>query len=56
MAEERKLVKEKYYPIPEDDPDYEPGKYDCVREYVDKKGLYWTKTVVVKDPETGLFK
>jgi len=57
MSEERKLVKENYYPIPEDDPDYGPDKYDCVREFIDKKGCrYWASTTVVKDPETGEFK
>lgn len=50
MAEEN-VVKEKYYPIPEGDPDYEPGKYDCVKEIVDRKGRYWTSTTVFRDPE-----
>jgi len=54
--DEENLVKESYFPIPEGDADYEPGKYDCVREFVDKKGRYWSNTPVFKDPETGEFK
>ena len=48
---ETNIVSEKYFPIPEDDPDYEPGKFDCIREVVDEKGRYWTCATVFKDPE-----
>ena len=40
-----------FFPIPENYPDYEPGKGDCVRENVDKKGKFWTAKPVMEDME-----
>ena len=48
---EANIVSEKFFPIPEDDPDYESGKFDCIREVEDEKGRYWTCATVFKDSE-----
>jgi benzylsuccinate synthase/naphthyl-2-methylsuccinate synthase gamma subunit len=51
LMRETNIVSEKYFPVPENDPDYEPGKYDCIREIIDEKGRYWTCATVFKDSD-----
>jgi len=39
-----------FFPIPDDERDYAPGKGDCVTQTKDEKGKYWTSKPVF---ETG---
>lgn len=37
-----------FFPVSEDEYDYEPGKGDCVTEKKDEKGKYWLSRPVME--------
>jgi hypothetical protein len=42
-----------FFSIPEEYPDYEPGKGDCVLEKSDSKGKWWTAKPVMGDMDAS---
>ena len=41
-----------FFPIPENDPDYKPGKGDCVQEVVDEKCKFWTSRPAMTETDS----
>lgn len=44
-----------FFPVPEGEADYEPGKGDCVKECQDNKGKWWSMKVVFEHGECSDF-
>lgn len=42
-----------FFPIPEDEDDYEPGKGDCVTEKQDDKGKWWVSRTVMENDDAS---